>query len=561
MNLVRIGLMLSLLFILAVPASADIVVDPASIEEVIATDTTKSITIKNTFSQQVDLTISSSSNIADYITISPSTLTIPASSEKTISLTLKPGSYSGKVYYSWKYTLDNVTHSGVAEQSISISPSSIIVYPKEVKASVFKGEYDTYPVTLINPSSISVDVEIDYSGVVDDISDDDFTLKPYSAKIVEIEFKEAGEGKLTYKFYFPGETKTLEQKVTVKVKTIKEFEELKGRVKELETQLYIPEVKVSVENVKVGSPMKVTVQGKVNNKWVPVEKVPVGFNGLIKFTDSSGIVYFTPDKAGFFTLTVYDRLGNVKVERTVEVSKSEIKLKLRDATVGETVTIELPEEGEVTVYRDGVKVGEYTGEKIALPVELPGEYRVVFTSPSYDGEGEFWATSKITIAASVNGKTIGIGEKIKPGSTLELSVTYENGAAADDVPVYISNLPIYGMDDERSMFGFMLTMMTMRDGGFTPFYLETKAINGKVMVRIPDDLQGMLMINAEGDDVFTESASYMLRVEPEPLSSIVIAAIVAIVASAFLTAAYKLNFKGFATKIKRLRGVRGEPPE
>ena len=515
--------MLVLLTVLSLPAlvAADVVVDPSSIDKTIEKETVVNVTVRNTYDVDVSVTVSSST---DKITISPTTLSVPHNSERKVTLSLAAATYDGKVYYSWSYVASNVTHTGVVEQPIHIrlQYANVTVQPKVLKVSIPENESIEVPVAIINPSSTDVTIDVTWTGCVQDISDDYFTIQAHSSKVIFVELEgRLGDknGEIRYKVHYPSYTSTVKQEVRVHGYRPSYVSQMEEELRNLQSMLYLPDrIKVEKGEARVNQPFEVKVLGWDNgrSRWVPIDRVIVGFEDTIKFTDSSGRVIFTPEKSGLIPLRVYDKLGNVKYEEIVNVSKSTCRLKLHDIEIGKPLHLELPEEGRVVVYSDdGMRIGDYYGKSINITVDAPGKYRVEYTSPSYEGSGVFFATAKLTITASVNGVALQPGAKVKPGDTIQFLIQYENGKLAKDCTVYIS-IPAtaYGLDERMAMF-----MAMMNPDYFTPPFnikSEQHLSEGRLTLIVPDytsDKSGVITVSVEGNE-FVDGAQMSLTVEP-----------------------------------------------
>ena len=553
---------------LATPALADVTVSPPSISKQISQEETITVRVQNTFNYNVSVTISKTADID--VDVNPTSLNIPPNSHKNVSVKLHLGSYSGKIYYSWSYVANNTTYSGVVEQPVSVSVSyeDVVVYPEDLDVETPVGEERVCYVLVSNPSNADVEVRIEYTGaVIRDVYPLHFTLDAGESRAVDVKLASsntgASTGKITYRFEYPSETKTFEQTVHVrayKPEYVQELEDLKEKYSQLQTSIELPDrIKVEWENPIAGQQMKVKVSGLISNSWQPLERVPVALDDQLKFTDSSGVAHFVPQTAGIHTIRVYDRFGNVKYERTVNVTKHRINLHVGEVQVGQLVPLDLPEPGTLEIYRDDVLVKELSvDENCNFTVDKPGIYRLKFSSASYEGSCKFIATGKIMITATANNQQIRPGSTVKPGTPIQFGFTYQNGMPAE-VDVEYTLIP--ESQNEDNFFRFIMMQWFLSQTGsdcVTPYYAKRTAVSTFTLV--PPDAKGVMTIKVEGD-AYTDPATFTLYVEPgfaPPYPLIALALSAALFAGIF---AYKNNIKGFRDRILRIvPKKRGDEP-
>jgi len=563
-----VALAIVLTIALTTPALADVTINPPSISEQISQEKTIVVRIQNTFSYNVSVVISKTDINVD---INLTSLNITPNSYKDISVKLYPDTYSGKIYYSWSYTANNTTYSGVVEQPVSVSVSyeDVVVYPEDLDVDVPINEERLFYVIVTNPSKVDVEVKINYTGeVIKDVHPLHFTLDAGESR--EVDIRVAGlssgasaTGRITYRFEYPLETKTFEQTVhvsTYKPEYVRELENLREKYNQLQTSVELPDrIKVEWENPIAGQRMKVKVSGYIDNSWRPLERVPVALEDQLKFTDSSGVAHFVPQSAGIHTIRVYDRFGNVKYERTVNVTKHRIDLHVGEVQVGQLVPLDLPEPGTLEIYKDDVLVKELSvDENCNFTVDKPGIYRLKFSSPSYEGSCKFIATGKIMITATANNQQIQPGSTVKPGTPIQFGFTYQNGMPAE-VDVEYTLIP--ESQNEDNFFRFIMMQWFLSQTGsdcVTPYYAKKTAVSSLTL--IPPDEKGVMTIKVEGD-AYTDPATFTLYVEPgfaPPYPLIALALSATLLTGIF---AYKNNIKGFRDRILRVvPKKRGDEP-
>jgi len=533
-------------------ASAELVISPDKIDVVITQTETINVQIKNTYNGTITVKITPSD---DAIDISANQVTISPNHTATIQVTVSPTNLVGAIVYSCEYA--------VVIQKVKIADGrdySIIVHPSSIRAETLENETEVYSI-VFNPTDRPVNITIESDLDVDPSS---FKLDPHESKIVKAT-AEIGTHSIKYKYDFGFKEGEITQSVRVKKvasNILNELNNLRNKVKELQTEINLPDkVRIQTEGGKVGKPLKITVQGYVDSSWKPLERVLVKFDNDVKFTDSQGVAYFIPSTAGLKQVSVYDRLGNVKAEKYVNISKAHVKLEIRDTTVGKPVRIELPEKGKITIYREGVKVYEADGNKsYTFTPQQPGEYVVKFTSQGYEGSGWFNIKGKVFISLEVNGKTISTGQSIEPGSTVKIKFKYDNGRPVKEGITYIG-LPITAFIDTSTeqgrMYAQMFAMFAMFSGrsNFEPpnnIVMKKHIKNGYVTITIPKTADGFLTVRFEGDE-YTEGDSIMVRIgkaesaQPIPYN-IVVPTIIGITVI-LLAVSYFNNYFGFADKL------------
>lgn len=556
----------TLVLLLILPAASALNINPSIIEEELRDGEQKTLTVRvtNPLNSSISVSITKSSNIHSYVTVNPESFSLDAFSFKDVSIILSSGTYSGKLYYTWS----NSTHSGTVEQSISVTTKyeKIRIYPKRIDVDVPENETLTLYIAVVNPSSKTVSIDIDYSRPVRDISDTHFTLEPYESKVLEVEVSGSGRGEIRYS----ADGYTIEQEVKVEsykprsvIYAEERLKQIESEKNELLSKLYLPEVKIEVGEKHVGKPMEVKVLGRVNNNWVGMEKVLVGFEDNIKFTDSSGVVYFTPSEAGLSKVTVYDREGNVKKEILVNISKAEYRIPISGISVGENFKVELPEPGTISIYREGVKVETIDVEKeFEYAFDRPGRYTLQYDSKSYTGETKVDITGDILISATVNGQEVKPGDTVYGGDTVVFTFTYPNGVPAKDVEVEIG-LPAtaYGLTKEMAVF-----LALLGSDVFSPPYniVSRKEVDGSLTLIIPEKAEGVLTVGVE-EELYSGGSSFVINVKPKPPN--ILAPFIFVCALGLLLSAiaYKKDIWGFNVRIKnfvgRWRVGKHEPPE
>jgi len=401
-------------------ASAEVVVTPSTIDKILTSQTTVSVQIKNTYNDTITVKIYSGD---DNVVPSTTSLTLSPNQTRTISLTLKPANVKTKVLYVHDY--------GVTTQTVTIENGndfSIVVSPTYIDFKTV-GNETSLDAVVYNPTNKEVTVKV-YSEL--DIYPEQFKVYPKEERHVTINAK-LGYYKITYHYNFGFKSGNVTQTVRiVKDESLKDqIEQMSEEIKKLKLNLYLPdELKVDTPSeAKVGKPLKIEVYGRIDNSWKPLEKGPVGFGDEIKFTDSQGAVTFTPNKAGDFRVVVFDRFGNVKIEKIVTVKKSWYNITVSNAEVGKKVVVNLPESGRVIVYCDLEKVyeGKTENKTFTYVPNKPGLYKIEFHGSNYDGAGTFTVKGHVNIYAYVNGKQIQVGQKIEPGSTVVIKFEYDNG--------------------------------------------------------------------------------------------------------------------------------------
>ncbi|MHC1625063.1 MAG: hypothetical protein ACXQS2_03615, partial [Methermicoccaceae archaeon] len=344
------------------------------------------------------------------------------------------------------------------------------------------------------------------------------------------------------------------QRVDVEAYKPEEMEEYERIVNEI----YLPDkIIINVENVKVGEPMTITVKGKINGSEVALKNVPVMFNDIVKFTDTNGKVSFTPDEAGSYTICVLDRFGNKKAEKVVVVSRSEYQLDVGDMEVGERLSLTLPENGTVMIYRDGELVKKFTGDKVEFTPSDIGVYKIVYDSNSYYGSKTFKVKGSVIVR--LKNDLQGTQSVVYAGETTTFSVEYENGRGVSDLNVIVA-LPAtaFGFDKNTAM------MMALADPSkFTPpFNINTQArvTNGVLTVSIPEDTEGILVIKVEDSDLI-KGGTYTFKIEKKPVNytSYILSAIALVGVGSFAVVIGK-NVGGVRDRLSSLRTRGGEPP-
>ncbi|RLI84694.1 hypothetical protein DRP07_00285 [Archaeoglobales archaeon] len=571
-------IVLGLFALMITPAMAQVSISPVLVDKSISDDYYVSIRITNENPASLDVTVEKSSSISSWVDVSPESITIPANSSANVTLHLKPNTYSGRLYYFWTYTHNNVTHQGVIEQPVSVTVvyKDVEVYPKTIREDVIKGELKTVYVILTNKNAVDVDVSVDWKGdVIKDVSDYTFTIEADSSKTLEVKLNGVdGRGTITYEFEYPDEERKYEQDVYVytyesaHVKDLEEqIDQLKKENQDLKSQIdqlkkenqdlkfmgELPsEIKIENDKAYANKEFRVKVSGKKGNSWIALDKVPVGFEDYVKFTDSSGVVYFTPKTAGQHSIKVYDRFGNIKREKIIEVQKSNITLNLPDFSVGKKAIITLPEPGTVTIYRDGHKIVTLEGrDKYNFTVDMPGDYDVVYSSPSYVGKGSFMAKGKVRISATINGVQVKSGAKVPPGSTIQIGFVYASGKPAKGVVAEIS-MPAtaYGIDEKWAVL-FALFSSNQR---FSPPYniVTTKEVDGSMTLVIPEKASGVLRIKLQSDDYIT-SDEFTLFIEPKGIDWFYYIGLSALSGFIIFMAMLYKDYRGIKTKLKKIR--------
>jgi len=511
-----LALIVMLVLMTAIPVSAEVSINPPTITKTISGTTNILVRITNTYNTDVNIMIERSSAID--VSVSPTSFTVPSNSHSDVTVTLTPGSYSGSLYYHWSYTLNNTTRSGVIEQPVSVTLRYIIISPKEVSVRIPYNESASAYVTLVNPSDKSVEVYVRGEPPVESISDHHFNLNPYSSKTITLRISRAGEGKVFYEVHYVGATRTIEQDVSAIVYKPEYIRSLENKIKNLNGELVslnnkvkLPDkIKIKVNNAFVGKTMEIRVTGLIDNKWCDLEKVPVGFEDVIRFTDSAGKVYFSPTKAGLSKLDVYDRFGNIKKERIVNVSKTNITLPTKEVKPGQKIEYNLPENGTLIVYMNGEEIKSSSTGNFTL--DGPGKYTVKYNSKSYNGVGTIIVTGKITVSATVNGIELKPGEPVHPGDVIQLGFTYENGMPAKDVDVKIG-IPAtaFGFSKDTAVLVAMLS-----DKFEPPFNLvTTKTVDDSTTIVVPEGAEGMITVKAM-DTGYASGGELMINVKPVP---------------------------------------------
>jgi len=170
--------------------------------------------------------------------------------------------------------------------------------------------------------------------------------------------------------------------------------------------------------------------------------------------------------------------------------------------VGQILHLDLPESGTVRVSGDtGSK--EYSGSSINITADAPGKYKVEYNSPSYTGKGMFFATGKLVISASVNGKVLQPGATIKPGDKITVTVSYSNGKQAEDATIYVS-MPAtaYGLDEKMAM----ILALSGNSQFEPPCNIKSEYHQSQIFLAVPEihtDKEGILTISAEGNEFCT----------------------------------------------------------
>lgn len=554
MNYKMLVVSIPLLLLTVVSASSAIEVNPENIDEIVFGSKTVSVEIFN--DKNVTLSIYITTNIPEYVTINPTELEIDANSTETVTLTLHAGDYSGRITYHYEYTIDNSTTTGDIEQNVTVQYGKITISPAKIDVDVIEGEdYETH-VTVTNFLDYNIRVSIDYSGVVKDASDDDFVLFPDTSKTLKITLEgKSGTGEIEYTFLMEGATHKEVQNVTVNAYKPEEIEEYERIVNEV----YLPdEIIVSVGGGKVGEPLTVTVKGKVNGSEIVLKNVPVKFGDMVKFTDSSGKVTFTPTSAGTYTITVLDRFGNTKVEKSLTITKSEYKFTISDKNVGERITIELPEEGTVKIFKNGELQTTLTGDKVEYSPSDVGVYKIEYDSNSYYGSTTFKVKGKVSVRISNQGGA-NAQNVVYAGDTVTFKFEYDNGKSVNNLDVIVA-MPAtaFGFDRNTAM------MMALADPTkFTPPFninTQSKVTGGVLMVSIPEEADGVLILKVPDNDLIS-GGTYTFKIEERPFDYVpyIIGAVIIGGVGGFGIVLAK-NVGGVRDRLGSLRTRGGEPP-
>ena len=327
------------------------------------------------------------------------------------------------------------------------------------------------------------------------------------------------------------------------------------------SEVYLPdEITVSIQNVKVGEPLTITVKGKVNGNEVTLKNVPVMFGDVVKFTDSSGKVTFTPNKAGTYTITVLDRFGNKKIEKTVKITRNEYNLIVGDKKIGEKITINLPDNGTVKVFKDGQLVTTLTGKTVEYTPNEVGVYKLEYDSNSYYGSTTFKVRGKVNVRLLNSEQSSNtLQNVVYAGDTVTFKFEYDNGKNVDDLNVIVA-LPAtaFGFDKNMAM------MMALADPSkFTPPFninTESKVTNGMLTVAIPEDTEGILILKVPDTDLI-EGGTYTFKIENRPFdyTPYIISAVFVVGFGGFAVVVVK-NVGGIRDRISSIRTRGGEPP-
>jgi len=545
----KLCLGLLVLFIIVPIASAELVVTPSEVEKIISSQTSVSVQIKNTYNDTITVKIYSGD---ENVVPSTNSLTLSPNQTKTITLTLKPSNIKTTVVYVHDY--------GIATQSVTIKNANdytIIVSPIDVDVETVGNE--TYiDVAVYNPTDKEVEITVESEL---DVYPDEFDVDPKEERHITIEAKLGNyEVKYNYDFGFKSGSVTQTIKVTRDEDVEKQIEEMSNEIKNLKLNLYLPdEVKVEVPNeVKVGKTFEAKVLGKIDNTWKPIERVPVGFEGVVKFTDSHGVVSFKPSEAGESKIVVFDRFGNVKVEKVVNVKKSWVNITVSNAEVGKKVVVNLPEPGKVIIYCDLEKVYERKIENSTLTYipDKPGLYKIEFHGSNYEGAGTFTVKGHVNIYAYVNGKQIQVGQKIEPGSTVVIKFEYDNGMPVKDGYAYV-DLPLTMYYPKEKAEEIFATGLMFSEGKAVPpcnIRMKMPINNGKITILIPKKANGgIINIEFKGDELASGSSIMLAIAEKPPAYEMAIPVLVAMALIGFTAVMYKGNYFGFATKLTALK--------
>ena len=569
-----------LVLVCSTTAAQTITVSPSSIERTISTTTYVTVTITNNLNETVHIIITKGGDLD--LTLSSSEFDVSPNSQKSITVTLNPSTYSGKLYYFWSSS----NNSGVVNQVINVTKShnKVKILPETVEVDLIENQTIDYPITIINPTTDTVDIIIDYSGgIIKDVSKTHFSISPDDASIINIRLRGLdGEGKINYTVEYPGSTEEYTQNVVVnahKPEYANELEELRNRIKELENdlnntkaKLYLPDnIKVDVSDAIVGRHIKITVTGLINGAWKPLDSVIVGVDGYMSLTDSSGTTHITLNKAGTYTIKIYDKLGNIKYQKVVDVKKEEIELSIPEIKLGKIFNLDLPERGELTIYKDNTKINVLQADSSTnIMIDEPGKYKFVFNSQSYTGSAETVVKGKIKIIASVNGRQLKPTDKVNPGDVITVYFKYEGGKPAKVDATY-QVFPESGKMDKEKMYDIlMMQMMTsyFSDSG-TDVILPTfgkMSDTSSMQIVVPDE-GGILTIKADGG-VYAESGALTLHIQPAPINPLTIVVPTTLVGITSFLFVYKasprfrnavLNSK-LGARLKNIRSRDVEPP-
>jgi len=520
-------------FLATLTVASGIKVEPESIEKIIDKEEIVKVKIKNNKNESVTVYIYSGS---EYVKPSADVIAIPANSSKIIDLKLTPSDTDTVVLY--------VSEEGdVFEQKVKIRDANkyqILVIPEDIDVKITEDRAEV-EITIYNPTDKIAKVSVESNLKVSPL---EFKAYPGDFRRVFIIADKTGVYSVKYTYDFGFKKGSVIQTVRV------EKSDVINKLKELEMKLNLPDdITIEIpEKIKVGEPFEVRVKSKYD-----VSRIPVSFNGIVKFTDANGVVTFTPKEAGTYTVAVLDRMGYVKIERTIKVEKSKINLSIENGRVGKAINITLPESGKIIIYHELEKILEedVNSTVFSFIPEEPGMYKVVFKGKSYEGTGTFTVQSGVTIAAYVNNKMINIGEKVEPGSTIEIRVEYDNGMPVKDGYLYIDlPLTMFGVDKKEAI------LFALVSDKFTPPYnirIKKPIEDGKVTLVIPEDASGgVINVVFKGDD-FVEGSSLTITVaEKKPVTEVLAPYIALAVVFAMIVVAYTYNLLGFRDGIKKL---------
>ncbi|MCF6207523.1 MAG: motile sperm domain-containing protein, partial [Sulfurovum sp.] len=522
-----------------------IVVTPKQIAKVRTSEVTVYSKMKNDGNATVNVTVTSTDPIN--ISVRLTHLTLKPNETVTIPITLRPVSVQGAIVYS--------TDGKVIVQKVKIENGNlftIVVYPKIADITV-TGNNTTVKTLVFNPTDRSVRVRVSGAQY---INPSGFTLKPREEKTVTLKLV-LGSHIIRYDYDFGFKKGEILQTITVKKVKVENVEKLKREIEKLRSEINLPDrIRVSVEGGRVGKPVRVTVQGFENGRWVTLDRVLVSFDGVTKFTDSQGCVYFTPHRSGLIEVKVYDRFGNVKAVKYVNVSKCRVGLDLPDTTVGHSITITLPEKGNITVYKDGAKVFSGRGNRtFTFTPKEPGRYVVKFSTPSYYGAGSFVAKAFVVITAEVNGKTVPNGGVIPAGSVVTLKFEYNDGKPVKSAVVTVG-IPINFFTSSGQKIVFIPA-----GGGFLPPFnikMTETVTNGVLTLTVPKGASGVITVSFPSGDYVTGSTA-VFRVKSEAIIPPYIYAVpIAVAIGVVLVVMYLRNVWGFADKLKSLKRLKNE---